>query len=335
MIPKNLSPNGGVSIILCCFNSATRISETLRHIAQQKVPGVIPWEVLLINNGSTDNTTQIALSEWEHHNDVTASFKIVDQPMPGLTYARIKGVEEALYDYVIFCDDDNWLSQDYIINALSIITTDKTIGALGGQSILVSDFQPPDWFVKNQANFALGKQSMKEGDITNDRGWVWGAGAIYRKDALTNCFSTPNLLSDRTGNKLSSGGDVEICFKLVSLGYKIFYSNTLVLKHYMPQERFDLNKFWKLAFANGQGSVYLDCYQKRKRKQNIVSKLNIRWVVEWIAAHKVRMKLLKSYNWDKKMNKIDYQRNINEINGRLHELMKIKSQYDHLLKNEN
>ena len=54
----------GISIIICCYNSAKRLHETLKHLALQQVSDTIHWEVILVNNNSTDATTQIALEIW-------------------------------------------------------------------------------------------------------------------------------------------------------------------------------------------------------------------------------------------------------------------------------
>ena len=53
----------GVSVIVCCYNSAQRLQETIKHLAQQQVPALINWEVIIVNNASTDATYEIALKE--------------------------------------------------------------------------------------------------------------------------------------------------------------------------------------------------------------------------------------------------------------------------------
>ena len=49
----------GVSVIVCCYNSALRLPETIRHIVQQETPAEIDWEVVIVNNSSTDNQISI------------------------------------------------------------------------------------------------------------------------------------------------------------------------------------------------------------------------------------------------------------------------------------
>jgi len=123
----------GISVIICCYNSASRIGITLKHIALQKARPNILWEVVVVDNNSIDDTQGVARQEWMQYN-IPVSFKIVSEPKPGLIYARQKGVTAAIYDLLLFCDDDNWLAEDYIANAFEIMATHKNVAVLGGCS---------------------------------------------------------------------------------------------------------------------------------------------------------------------------------------------------------
>ncbi len=50
----------GVSIIICCYNSERRLPETLAHLFTQQVSEDIPWEIIVVNNASSDATSRIA-----------------------------------------------------------------------------------------------------------------------------------------------------------------------------------------------------------------------------------------------------------------------------------
>src|SRR5436190_1893505 len=99
----------GISIIVCCYNSSLRLPKTIEHLAAQKTSSFLNWEVIFVNNSSTDNTTDVVAKEWSKYNLQNVGFKIIDEPKAGQSFARIKGVETALYDLIVFCDDDNWL----------------------------------------------------------------------------------------------------------------------------------------------------------------------------------------------------------------------------------
>ena len=51
----------GVSVVICCYNSAERLPRTLTHLAAQRVSEKLPWEVIVIDNASQDKTGEVAL----------------------------------------------------------------------------------------------------------------------------------------------------------------------------------------------------------------------------------------------------------------------------------
>lgn len=59
-------------------------------------------------------------------------FKKIDQPIQGLVYARVKGFQEARYDFSLFCDDTYHLDESYISNAYPFLTQNRSFGILGG-----------------------------------------------------------------------------------------------------------------------------------------------------------------------------------------------------------
>ena len=55
----------GISVIVCCYNSAAVIEGTLEKLAGQKFKTVFPKEVILVNNNCTDDTGGIAEQIWK------------------------------------------------------------------------------------------------------------------------------------------------------------------------------------------------------------------------------------------------------------------------------
>ena len=274
-----MAGNDGVSIIVCCYNSVSRLPGTLQHIARQKVSAHIPWEVVVIDNASTDATGEAARLEWEKTAS-KAPFRVVEQQEPGLSAAREKGVEESRYEFMIFCDDDNWLCEDYVENAHKIMHDDPLIGVLGGQGETESEIIPPKWYEKYFLYYAVGPQGDRSGNVTNTKGYVYGAGFVVRRSAWLKLRQAgfTSQLTGRKGDSLSSSEDRELCYALRLLGYKIWYHEKLTFKHSISIGRLEWSYFLRLVETAHRTIPQMDAYMAVLNGEMITQSLRWYWL---------------------------------------------------------
>ena len=250
------------SIVVCAYNAASRLQTTLNHLAKLEYPKD-HLEIIIIDNNSTDGTADLAYKLWEYFNSPFELY-VTTERQQGLTYARKLGISSAKYDLIIFCDDDNWLSSDYLLVADETIKNHPKIGVLGGQGIPVTD-EPgfPNWFYTYASGYATGVQALDTGDVSA-RGYVWGAAAIVKKNLLLAAISSglDFLLTDRKGETLTSGGDSEICKWYLICGYKLWYDKRLIFKHYIPQQRLSEDYLTKLYKGFSTASTVLAEYDR-------------------------------------------------------------------------
>jgi len=253
----------GVSVVICCYNSAKLLAVTLEHLSRQKTRKYVDWEVVIVNNASTDNTSEVAATEWKKYPDCKGSLRIAYQPIPGLAAAREKGIEESKYEYIVFCDDDNWLDENFVQNVVRLMRSNPEVAIAGAETQEVCEVEPPEWFHKwKNWSYAVGEQFDRPGDITWSRGFVWGAGMVLRRKALDKLYGDgfKSLLTDRKGKELASGGDTEICYAMRLAGWRIWYDPELKLKHYMTAPRLKWEYFLKLWKGFGVSTAGLDTY---------------------------------------------------------------------------
>ncbi|HMQ68343.1 MAG TPA: glycosyltransferase [Ignavibacteria bacterium] len=317
--------NKGVSIIVCCYNSAKLLPETLKKIKELSVPEDAGIEVIIVDNNSFDNTCSIARNIKEV-NGSKFDFRILKQTIQGLSHSRMMGIENAGFDYILLCDDDNHLHKDYVENTLRIMDKYPETAVLGGESIPVSSADFPFWFDKFSNSYACGKQYDEDGDVTDSRGEIWGAGMVIRRSAVKEIISKGfvSILNDRTGDKLFSGGDIELCYALRLAGWNIRYDTSLKLDHFIKPEKLNWNYLIKLSRGFGIQKVYLDAYTRsdkpvpdnawKDEARQIIGKLRR------TGLHKAAgYKFLKEGNPD--LIKIE------KLLGKLFELYKIKNKY--------
>jgi glycosyltransferase involved in cell wall biosynthesis len=251
-----------VSVIICCYNSVSRLSETLKYLAAQKANNIY-WELIIVDNNSSDNTSAFAEEEWLKLGSPVPLI-MVTEPEPGLSHARAAGIKQAQHELLLFCDDDNWLNDQYLYYACLLMLSNEKIGILGGLNTAVSSVKLPAWFKEFEQAYACGPQAEQDGEVSKDRLYVTGAGMVIRSaifKKLEMVRFTSNLI-DRKGEDLSSGGDAELCFMTAMLGYTIVYSSKLKLFHYMEPKRLTWDYFLKLSKGHAKSYYKLDFYKK-------------------------------------------------------------------------
>lgn len=297
-----------------------------------KVSPEIKWEVILVDNNSKDDTAVIAEKLLKEFN-CPVPYRILFQPVPGLSSARKMGFDNSSYEYLIFCDDDNWLDENYAELSFKIMEGNQRIGALGGENVAVTDGKFPEWFIEFEKSYSVGSQAEKPGDITWKEGGLWGAGLVVRKSALMELFSKGyrSMLSDRKGNELTSGGDIELCFALRLAGWLIWYEPELKLTHFISNEKLNWNYLRKLNRGFGAQKVDFDAYLKAfdPEPTSFNQSLKRKWHYQSI----MLLKKLRGYGLKKLIkfrNLCEGDSEILRIEksiGRLYELLRIRNQY--------
>ena len=249
-----------VSVVLCCHNSATRLPETLRHLAGQQVPSELVWEILLIDNASTDDTVALAGQFAAQHRNLAV--RLVAEPKLGTAYARQRGIAEARHEAVLFVDDDNWLAPDYVAVVAETLKKHPEIDALGGMSTACFEGIEPDWLSRYQGWYAITGRS-KNPVLLTEESFLWTAGAAFRHQALRRALSLglPCLVSGRRGGSLAAGEDHELCYLLRIAGGSLYRHSGLHFRHYLPKSRLTWEYLKRLHHGDGAVSVELDAYR--------------------------------------------------------------------------
>lgn len=246
----------GISIIICTYNGKTKLSETLQNIVRLKRP--CSTELIIVDNASTDGTSEYC-KEFLSNQHQGLPWKIVYEIKPGLMNARIRGLRESQHEILLYCDDDNTLSEDYLEKGFQILNENEKIGALGGCGSPIFEAEPPKWFENYSQSFAVGPQANKDGKISQFPAEVYGAGIFIRKEPLLYFLNRnfKSVLLGRTANKLASGEDVEWCYLVQLRGYEIWYNHNLTFGHAISSSRLNWNYYLRLKVGIASGSCRL------------------------------------------------------------------------------
>lgn len=132
----NQSRSQLVSIVVPCFNVENSISKTLKSILNQTYTN---WEVIIVNDGSTDRTKEVVLSIKDNR------IKYFEFPENrGRGAARQKGLEESSGDYLAMVDADDWIYDDklefqvdYLNNNPSVVLVSNNMGIVNKNNQIV------------------------------------------------------------------------------------------------------------------------------------------------------------------------------------------------------
>jgi glycosyltransferase involved in cell wall biosynthesis len=270
----SMSCPNGISIVICTYNGVSKLEPTLKSIFSLQIEDAIAWELIIIDNASTDTTAEFCERMIQEYGFVAKSRVILESKV-GCNHARRRGMDEAKYEWLLFCDDDNHLFPDYIKNAWSILVSNPLIGALGGQGIALFEDTKPEWFDRYSQSFAIGPQSVKDGRINVTRAELYSAGTFFRKEVLMRYFNAnfSCLLVGRKGNEIFGGEDVEFCLLLQLAGYEIWYSSDLKFYHYMPKARMTWSYYLKLKGGMSSTSAFFSAYIPFFQKQPVSTRL--------------------------------------------------------------
>ncbi|TFF40864.1 glycosyltransferase [Mucilaginibacter psychrotolerans] len=235
-----------ISVIIPTYNpNRDRLNKTLVALKAQTL-ALTQWELIIVDN----NSTPPVKADLSWHPDAI----ILREPMQGLTYARLRGFNAAKNSLLVMVDDDNLLDENYLQNATTIFGNQAGLGAIGGKSLPEFEITPPSWLKEFYGSLAL----RDMGHETHIQSWQnnypqygpIGAGMAIRKEALASYMkkaqSQQNMITDRTGTSLASGGDNDIVLELLRSGWLVGYFPQLVLHHIIPKERMEVAYLAKL-----------------------------------------------------------------------------------------
>ena len=251
----------GLSIVICTYNGVDRLYKVLEHINKLIIPSKLVFEVLIVDNASSDGT-----SNWVRKTFETSDWKfapvILSENKPGLNFARLTGARNARFEWILFCDDDNLLDSQYLYYWHNTINTFLDVGAVGGCGIPLLEIPAPKWFNRYKNSYAVGSQHDKTGYLKHG-GSLYGAGMFILKTPVLGILDRGfnMVMSDRNAGNLSSGGDLEWCYLLQLSGWKLYYNEKMVFQHQIAASRLTWSYYIKLKSGIASGAALLFTYQ--------------------------------------------------------------------------
>ncbi|TFI54453.1 glycosyltransferase [Mastigocladus laminosus UU774] len=239
------------TVAIPTYNGAKRLPELLERLRNQLDTENFSWEIIVVDNNSSDDTVKVVQSYQENWPS-RYPLKYCFEAQQGAAYARKRAIQESQSELIGFLDDDNYPTYNWVAAAYAFHQNHPQAGAYGSQI-------HPDWEVEPPANF----QRIAPFLAITERGNLPllylpykkllppSAGLVVYRKAWLESLPQETILTGRvTGNMLTSE-DLEVLCYIQKSGWEIWYNPEMEIYHKIPHSR--LKREYLVPFFSGIG----------------------------------------------------------------------------------
>jgi len=235
------------TVALCTHNHADRLARTLADLARIQPPSA-PWELLIIDNASSDGTPALLASRtWPESWQV----RIVREDKLGLSNARNRAIAEARGEYLIFMDDDETPDQDWL-RAYERLIDRESPDAFGGRIKVMFEDERPAWLTNELLGF-LGEldHGEKVAQLTDRATFFHGGNFGFRRRVCSAVGGFDAMLG-RKGADNTGGEEVDFYRRLIDAGLKVWWTPEAVIHHRIQAVKLSRRYFLDLHYRQGR-----------------------------------------------------------------------------------
>lgn len=234
--------NMKITVILCTYNRAQSLALALESVAGSVLPGSISWEVLVVDNNSSDNTREVVE---EFTRRYPGRFRYLFEPRAGKSHALNSGIRESSGEVLAFMDDDVTVDGRWLGNLTARLLTHEWAGS-GGKILPERSFTAPPWLSLDD-RYALAPLAMF--DLGTEAGQMdeppFGTNMAFCREVFEKVGGFRIDLGPRPGSEMRSE-DTEFGDRVMAVGLRIWYEPSAIVYHSLPAQR--LRKQYFLAW---------------------------------------------------------------------------------------
>jgi O-antigen biosynthesis protein len=228
-----------ISVIVCTFNGSGTLSQCLESLLRLDY---VNYEVIVVNDGSTDTTAKIAQSY---------GFRVITTANRGLSSARNTGLKAATGEIVAYIDDDAYADPHWLRYLAGTFMNTRHVG-VGGPNIA----PPGDGTIAECVAHSPGNPVhilLSDSEAEH----IPGCNMAFRKAAL-------EAIGGFDPQFRLAGDDVDVCWRLQQKGWTLGYSPGAMVWHH---RRNSIRAYWRQQHNYGKAESFLE--KKWPEKYNI------------------------------------------------------------------
>ncbi|HET7294098.1 MAG TPA: glycosyltransferase [Vicinamibacteria bacterium] len=323
----------GVSVLVTTWNGASRLPATLAALAAQRVPDGLAWEVVVVDNASTDGSGDVARRAWPE--GAPAPLRVVVEPSAGVLHANLRGLRESRHGLVALVNDDNRPWPDWLARSAADLQAHPEAAAVGARGIAEPEGPLPAWFERFQRHYAVGAQAETGGPLLASRAALWGACTMYRARAWRGLLEqgfAPLLVGPRASAR-GAGEDYELSYALRLAGWELRHDPALSFRHVIPAAKLDWRWHRRLHRCFG-AAIALDAYQRclEGRGPSPPERAGVAWLAEALRAASALARFAGHFLLGDRMAGDPAVARADQLWGRLVALLRERAGYDRALR---
>jgi glycosyltransferase involved in cell wall biosynthesis len=234
-----------LSVIIATCNRARGLESTLNHLMKQDVEG-LKWEVIVVDNGSTDDTAEV-LKRASQHLPVVSIY----EPESGKNRALNRALDVARGELYVFTDDDVKPSDGWLSQLIRASRRYVKYSIFCGPIIPEYPDGMPDWMREHPFSIvAFGNWSYPEpeGPLAQTP-----CGANYALKAKVVGDLRFRLDLGPQAKSAPMGDETEFIHRLLERGERVIYVPTATISHHVHKNQTEMKWLLARAFRHGRG----------------------------------------------------------------------------------
>ncbi|MCM8812081.1 MAG: glycosyltransferase [Candidatus Omnitrophica bacterium] len=236
------------------YNRSRSLADTLHSLIGQEVPPGQNFEIIVVDNNSSDDTR--AVVEKIIKTNAAVPIRYVFEPKQGLSNARNRAIEEASGDIIVFTDDDVVAEPKWLLG-ISEAFADPRVECVGGKILPLWSVPLPDCFrdpaILKRVLMALSMLDYGPELVvaTKKNGCLpYGANIAFRKSTLARVGLFRTELGVK-GKKRYFGEETELVLRIIELGGTVVYTPRAVVYHKVESERVSMRFLRQRTYQGG------------------------------------------------------------------------------------
>jgi GT2 family glycosyltransferase len=228
-----------VTVAVCTFNRAALLDRTLDGFCGLEIPAGVTWEVLIVNNNSTDDTDAV-VARYSSRLPIRAVF----ESRPGKSYAANRVVREAKGAVILWTDDDVLVEKDWIAAYVRAAKEWPDAAYFGGTVDPWFETEAPRWIDGNvrllNEPYALAQHGNQVFPLADQP--IVGANMATRTDIVKRFPFDVSL--GPTGTRALRGEDTDLVGRMRSAGLTGIWVGPARVRHFIKSERLTRRYLW-------------------------------------------------------------------------------------------